>query len=76
MKTTAKAEAAKTRAAAEKQAAAAKKKVIACFAGHHHVDYTKNINGIYYTYINSMSYFWMGQDCVNVPVAEKYPQLM
>lgn len=52
-----------------------KKKVIACFAGHHHVDCSKHINGIYYIYMNSMSYFWMGQEYVNVPVAEKYPEL-
>jgi hypothetical protein len=38
------------------------KKVIACFSGHHHIDYATSINGIYYIQINSMSYFWMGDN--------------
>lgn len=54
-----------------------KQKVIACFAGHHHVDYTSNINGIYYIYINSMSYFWMGTDYATIrysrEIDEKFP---
>jgi hypothetical protein len=36
------------------------RKVIACFSGHHHMDYCHEINGINYVQINSMSYFWMG----------------
>lgn len=36
-------------------------KVFACFSGHHHMDYCRQINGIYYVQINSMSYFWMGE---------------
>lgn len=35
-------------------------KVIACFSGHHHVDYIKKINTIPYIQINSMSYKWVG----------------
>ncbi|MEM7379587.1 MAG: metallophosphoesterase [Bacteroidota bacterium] len=35
-------------------------KVIACFSGHHHTDYVKNINNIPYIQINSMSYKWVG----------------
>lgn len=35
-------------------------KVIACFSGHHHRDYVREINGIHYPQINSASYFWMG----------------
>ncbi len=35
-------------------------KVIACFSGHHHIDYASSINGIYYIQINSMSYQWLG----------------
>jgi len=31
-------------------------KVIACLSGHHHTDYMKEINGIPYIQINSMSY--------------------
>jgi len=42
--------------------AAGRKKVIACFSGHHHIDYSREINGIYYIQINSMSYFWVGGD--------------
>lgn len=37
-------------------------KVVACFSGHHHMDYCRQINGIQYVQINSMSYFWMGGD--------------
>lgn len=37
------------------------KKVIACFSGHHHTDYAKNINGINYIEINSMSDQWVGE---------------
>ena len=35
-------------------------KVMACFSGHHHIDYATAINGIYYIQINSMSYQWLG----------------
>ena len=35
-------------------------KVIACLSGHHHDDYMKEINGIPYIQINSMSYKWVG----------------
>jgi predicted phosphodiesterase len=38
------------------------KKVIASFSGHHHTDYSTQINGIYYIQINSMSYEWLGED--------------
>ncbi|MDR1225266.1 MAG: metallophosphoesterase [Tannerella sp.] len=33
-------------------------KVLACFNGHHHQDFYRNINGIHYFSINSVSYFW------------------
>ncbi|MCT4589493.1 MAG: metallophosphoesterase [Carboxylicivirga sp.] len=35
-------------------------KVIAAFNGHDHTDYAKEINGIHYVQINSMSYKWVG----------------
>ncbi|MCG8318556.1 MAG: metallophosphoesterase [Cytophagales bacterium] len=35
-------------------------KVIACLSGHHHTDYVKEIGGIPYIQINSMSYKWVG----------------
>ncbi len=38
-------------------------KVAACFSGHHHIDYSVEINGIHYVQINSMSYHWMGEKC-------------
>ena len=37
-------------------------KVLACLCGHHHTDYHKQINGIYYIQINSSSYRWVGGD--------------
>jgi len=36
--------------------------VIAAFSGHSHVDYSRAIDGIYYTLINSASYVWVGGD--------------
>ncbi|MDO5979017.1 metallophosphoesterase family protein [Flavivirga spongiicola] len=45
----------------EKSKTASKQlKVIACLCGHHHTDYVKEINGIPYIQINSMSYKWVG----------------
>ncbi len=41
-------------------------KVLACFSGHFHMDYCRQINGIYHVQINSMSYFWMGGKCQHV----------
>jgi len=38
------------------------KKVIACFNGHTHTDDYKEINGIHYIQINSLSYKWLGED--------------
>lgn len=35
--------------------------VIACFNGHNHIDFIRQINGIYYIDINSMSYQWLGE---------------
>ncbi|MBL7970399.1 MAG: metallophosphoesterase [Prolixibacteraceae bacterium] len=53
------------------------KKVIACFSGHHHIDYATEINGIYYIQINSMSYFWLGDQYKTIrysdEVDNKYP---
>ena len=36
-------------------------KVVASFSGHHHADYCKEITGIHYIQINSMSYQWVGE---------------
>ncbi len=41
---------------------AGRRKVIACFSGHHHRDYVRQINNIVYPQINSASYFWVGGD--------------
>lgn len=51
--------------------AAGRKKVIACFNGHNHRDECRQINGIYYIQINSMSYFWMGGDYQHVRYSEE-----
>jgi predicted phosphodiesterase len=37
------------------------KKVVASFSGHHHTDFHKEIAGIHYIQINSMSYQWVGE---------------
>jgi len=50
----------------EANQAAGRKKVVACFSGHHHIDYSREINGIHYIQINSMSYFWVGGDYQHV----------
>ena len=34
--------------------------VVACFCGHHHVDRYYVKNNIYYVWINSASYYWVG----------------
>jgi predicted phosphodiesterase len=57
----------------------AKKKVIACFSGHHHIDYVTVINGIYYLQVNSMSYSWLGENYLHIryskEIDEKYPAI-
>jgi hypothetical protein len=56
-----------------------KKKVIACFSGHHHIDYDTEINGIHYIQVNSMSYVWLGGDYLHVrysaEIDEQYPYI-
>ncbi len=56
-----------------------KKKVIACFSGHHHIDYATTINGIHYIQINSMSYFWLGGDYTYIrysnEIDEQFPYI-
>ncbi len=47
------------------------KKVQFVFSGHHHQDYTNNINGIRYIQINSMSYQWLGSDYKHVRYSKK-----
>ncbi|RMH02222.1 MAG: alkaline phosphatase [Planctomycetota bacterium] len=37
-------------------------RVLACFSGHHHLDYATTIRGIHYVQVNSMSYYWVGGD--------------
>lgn len=36
--------------------------VVACFSGHNHVDDHRVVSGIHYVQINSMSYYWLGND--------------
>ena len=40
---------------------AGKQKIIACFNGHNHIDFHRQVNGISYIDINSMAYFWLGE---------------
>jgi len=49
---------------------AGRRKVIACFSGHHHRDYVRQINDIVYPQINSASYFWVGGDYQRVRYSE------
>ena len=42
------------------------RKVIACFSGHHRRDYVRWINNILYSQINSASYYWIGEDFLEV----------
>ena len=37
-------------------------KVVACFCGHHHIDRYTRKNGIHYVWINSASYYWVGEE--------------
>lgn len=46
------------------------KKVFACLSGHSHCDYLREIEGIPYVQINSMSYFWVGGDFARA----RYPE--
>jgi hypothetical protein len=36
--------------------------VIACFCGHHHIDRHNLRNGVHYIWINSASYYWVGDE--------------
>jgi predicted phosphodiesterase len=46
----------------EQKASSGQLKTICCLSGHHHADYVKQINGIPYIQINSMSYKWVGSE--------------
>jgi len=49
-------------------------KVVACFSGHHHRDYVRQMNGIIYPQINSMSYHWLGGDNLQIRYSEEIDQ--
>ena len=55
------------------------RKVVACFTGHHHRDYVRQINNIVYPQINSASYHWVGGNFLRVryskEVDAKYPYI-
>jgi len=56
------------------------KKVIACFNGHDHVDFHREINGIHYFEINGLGYQWMGEGyadstCFDQEQLSNYPHL-
>ena len=42
--------------------AAGQPKVHACFCGHHHIDRYIQKGGVHYVWINSASYYWVGED--------------
>jgi len=55
-------------------------KVIACFNGHDHIDFYRELNGIHYIEVNSMSYQWLGEkysskDRYAAALYEQYPNL-
>lgn len=45
-------------------------RVLACFSGHHHLNDLVRVNGIPYLQVNSMSYFWVGEECRNFAYPE------
>jgi len=55
------------------------RKVVACFTGHHHRDYVRQINNIVYPQINSASYYWVGGNFIRVryskEVDAQYPYI-
>lgn len=54
-----------------------KKKVLACFNGHSHLDWAEKINDIWYIEVNSMSYFWVGEEAKHLSyqkdIHDNYP---
>ena len=52
-------------------AAAGWRKVGACLSGHHHIDCCRQINGIHYLQINSMSYSWLGDQYAHVRYSDR-----
>lgn len=45
-------------------------RVLAYFSGHHHLNDLVHVNGIPYVQVNSMSYFWVGEECQNYSYPE------
>ena len=56
------------------RSSAGRSKVMACFSGHHHIDFIKEINGIHYVQVNSMSYKWVGGKYARKRFAEHIEQ--
>jgi predicted phosphodiesterase len=50
---------------------AGKRKVLACFNGHSHLDAAEKINDIWYVEVNSMSYFWVGEEAKHLSYKEE-----
>lgn len=54
-------------------------RVIACFNGHDHADQVKQVDGIWFIQINSMSYDWLGEPFAHnsypASIHEKYPAI-
>lgn len=60
-------------------AGSGRRKVVACFSGHHHRDYVRQINDIVYPQINSASYHWVGSGFRHVrysaEIDKKFPNI-
>ena len=50
--------------------AAGWRRVLAWFSGHHHLNDLVRVNAIPYVQVNSMSYFWVGEECRNFSYPE------
>lgn len=58
----------------EVNATAGWRKVGVCLNGHHHIDFQREINGILYVQVNSMSYAWLGDRYAHVRYSEAIDQ--
>jgi hypothetical protein len=50
-----------------------RQKVVACFNGHDHIDFHRQLNGIHYIEINSAAYQWLGSEYAS---RSRYPEEM
>ena len=55
----------------EANTAAGWHKVGVCLNGHHHIDFQREINGIQYVQVNSMSYCWLGEQYAHIRYSDE-----